>query len=106
MAEILGRLARILEERKQANPEFSYVAGLYGGGLDAILQKVGEEAIETILAAKGGRAEEVIHETADLWFHTLIMLAHLELGPEDIIRELESRFGLSGLDEKAGRSGK
>ncbi len=106
MDEVLNRLAGVLEERKGAGPEASYVADLYAQGLDAILKKVGEEAVETVLAAKGGRTEEVVYETADLWFHTLVMLAHLGLGPEDILRELERRFGLSGLAEKASRARK
>jgi phosphoribosyl-ATP pyrophosphohydrolase len=79
------------------------VAGLYAKGIDAILKKVGEEATETLLAAKGGDTGQVVRETADLWFHTLVMLAHLGLGPADVLRELERRFGLSGLVEKASR---
>ncbi len=106
MDDVLNRLAGILEARKGAGPDTSYVAGLYEKGLDAILKKVGEEAVETMLAAKGGKRDEVVYETADLWFHTLVLLAHLELGPEDILRELERRFGLSGLEEKASRAGK
>lgn len=104
MNEVLERLAGLLEERKTADPGSSYVAGLYAQGLDAILKKVGEEATETILAAKGGGAEEMVYETADLWFHTLVMLAHQGLGPGQVLAELERRFGLSGLQEKAGRS--
>ena len=103
MSEVLERLAGLLEERKTADPGSSYVAGLYAKGLDAILKKVGEEATETILAAKDGRAEETVYETADLWFHTLVMLAHQGLGPGQVLAELERRFGLSGLEEKAGR---
>jgi phosphoribosyl-ATP pyrophosphohydrolase len=103
MNDVLSQLAAILEERKQADPASSYVAGLYGKGLDAILKKVGEEATETILAAKGGDLNQVIHETADLWFHTLVMLAQLNTGPEAVLRELERRFGQSGIEEKAGR---
>ena len=91
------------EERKQADPDTSYVAGLYAKGLDAILKKVGEEATETILAAKSGSPEHLVYETADLWFHTLVMLADKGLGPEDVLAELDRRFGLSGLDEKAAR---
>ena len=104
MSEVLRRLALVLEQRKEAAPRSSYVAGLYDNGLDAILKKIGEEATETILAAKGGKADEIVYETADLWFHTLVMLVHQGLGPEHVLRELERRFGLSGLDEKAGRS--
>ncbi len=103
MSEILGQLAEVLEERKGADPASSYVAGLYDRGLDAILKKLGEEATETILAAKGGRPEEIVYEVADLWFHTLVMLAHQGLRPEQVLKELERRFGLSGLEEKASR---
>ncbi len=103
MSDILRQLAEILEQRKGADPASSYVAGLYERGLDAILKKVGEEATETILAAKGGNSREIVLETADLWFHTLIMLAQRGLGPEQVLQELERRFGLSGLEEKASR---
>lgn len=103
MSDVLNRLAEVLEARKQADPGSSYVAGLYAKGLDAILKKVGEEATETILAAKGGGREQLVYETADLWFHTLIMLAEQGLGPEDVLAELDRRFGLSGLEEKASR---
>ncbi|MBZ0072297.1 MAG: phosphoribosyl-ATP diphosphatase [Thiohalobacteraceae bacterium] len=104
MSDTLERLAVILEARKGADPDSSYVAGLYSKGLDAILKKVGEEATETILAAKGGAREHLIYETADLWFHTLVMLAQQDLGPADVLQELERRFGLSGLEEKAART--
>ena len=104
MSDVLERLAQVLEERKQADPESSYVAGLYAKGLDAILKKVGEEATETVLAAKGGSDEELVYETADLWFHSLVMLAHRGLGPQAVLDELDRRFGLSGLEEKASRS--
>ncbi|WJW75646.1 phosphoribosyl-ATP diphosphatase [Thiohalobacter sp. IOR34] len=106
MSDVLQRLAKILEERKAADPEASYVARLYAGGMDAILKKVGEEATETLLAAKGGSDEQLVYETADLWFHSLVMLAHRGLGPEDVLRELQRRFGLSGLEEKAARGAK
>ena len=105
MDDILLRLARTLEERKGADPAGSYVAGLYGRGLDAILKKIGEEAAETIIAAKGGDRGQVVHEPADLWFHTLVMLAHQGIAVEDVLKELGRRFGTSGLVEKAGRSG-
>ncbi len=104
MSDVLERLAGILEERKSADPDSSYVASLYAKGLDAILKKVGEEATETVLAAKGGRAEEIVCETADLWFHTLVMLAHQGLRPQAVLDELDRRFGISGLQEKAGRA--
>lgn len=102
----LNRLARILEQRKQADPDNSYVAGLYAGGMDAILKKIGEEASEVIIAAKGDDKTAIINETADLWFHTLVMLAQSGLGPEDILAELENRFDRSGLEEKAARNKK
>jgi phosphoribosyl-ATP pyrophosphohydrolase len=101
---ILQCLAATLESRKGADPDTSYVAGLYAKGLDAILKKVGEEATETILAAKEGNPKHLVHETADLWFHTLVLLAHQGLGPEAVLQELQRRFGLSGLKEKALRS--
>lgn len=100
---ILQQLADILEQRKQAAPDSSYVASLYDKGLDAILKKIGEEATETVMAAKDGSAEKLIHETADLWFHSLILLVHQGLGPDDVLHELDRRFGVSGLDEKASR---
>jgi phosphoribosyl-ATP pyrophosphohydrolase len=101
--DVLAELAAELEARKAGDPDSSYVAGLYAAGLDAILQKVGEEAVETILAAKQGDPKHLVHETADLWFHSLILLAQQGLGPQDVLDELERRFGLSGLAEKAGR---
>jgi len=103
MNDLLQRLAEVLESRKQADPASSYVAGLYAKGLDAILKKIGEEATETVLAAKDGAAEKIIHETADLWFHTLVLLAHQGLRPEQVLDELGRRFGVSGVVEKAGR---
>lgn len=103
MSDILQQLAAVLEERKGADPDDSYVARLYDKGLDAILKKVGEEATETVMAAKDGNREQIVYETADLWFHTLVMLAHQGLGPEQVLDELARRFGLSGLEEKANR---
>ncbi len=94
----------MLEARKAADPDSSYVASLYARGLDTILKKVGEEATETVIAAKGGNVDEVIYETADLWFHTLVMLKHLDIEPEQVLNELDRRFGLSGIEEKASRS--
>lgn len=101
--DVLRRLADILEQRKQADPGSSYAASLYAKGLNAILKKIGEEATEVVIAANSGEKAAIIHETADLWFHTLIMLAERGLGPDDILNELERRFGQSGLDEKANR---
>ena len=102
--DILTRLAETLEARKSADPQSSYVAKLYAKGMDSILKKVGEEAAETIIAAKGGDREQIIYETADLWFHSLVMLAHAGLHPDDVLNELARREGLSGLEEKAGRA--
>lgn len=101
---VLRRLAEIVEQRKQADPASSYVAGLLARGLPAILKKIGEETTEVILAANTGDKTAIIHETADLWFHTLVLLARSGLGPEDVLAELERRFGTSGLEEKAGRN--
>lgn len=101
--QILSKLSEILESRKHADPSSSYVAKLYAKGLDTILKKVGEEATETVIAAKGGDKSELIYETADLWFHSLVMLAHCGLRAEDVLNELARREGLSGLEEKASR---
>ena len=106
MSEVLDQLAQVLEERKNADPDSSYVAGLYAKGLDAILKKIGEEATETVMAAKDGVAEKIVYETADLWFHTLVLLAYQGLAPQDVLNELARRFGLSGLEEKASRETK
>jgi phosphoribosyl-ATP pyrophosphohydrolase len=106
MNDILDRLAETLLARKGADPEASYVAKLYAKGSDAILKKVGEEATETIIAAKGGDRQQIIYETADLWFHTLVMLVHNGLHPDDVLKELARREGLSGIDEKASRQEK
>ncbi len=103
MEEILSRLSKLIEERSHADPGSSYVASLTHKGLDAILQKVGEEATETILAAKGGDRRQIVRETADLWFHTLVMLQQLGLRSEAVLAELAARFGRSGLEEKAAR---
>ena len=100
---VLKQLAEVLEQRKGAAADSSYVASLYDKGLDAILKKVGEEATETVMAAKDGEKDKLVYETADLWFHTLVLLAHEGLGPDDVLNELARRFGVSGLDEKASR---
>jgi len=102
-ADTLKELTRILESRKGADPESSYVASLYAKGLDKILEKVGEESVETIIAAKNGDKEKIVYETADLWFHCMVMLAELDLSSDDILDELARRFGVSGHDEKASR---
>ena len=101
--EILSALMQTLNDRKKSDPESSYVASLFAKGVDAILKKIGEESAKTIMAAKSGAREEIIHETADLWFHCMVMLANNDIDVEDVLEELERRFGVSGLDEKASR---
>lgn len=103
MSEILTELAVVLEQRKQEPADSSYVASLYAKGLDTILKKIGEETTETVIAAKDGNKQQIIYETADLWFHSLVLLAQQELHPDDVLNELQRRFGLSGLEEKAQR---
>jgi len=106
MSDVLDKLAEVLEARKSASPDASYVASLYARGSDAILKKIGEEAAEAIIAAKGEDADAIVRETADLWFHSLVMLADKGIHPRRVLAELERRFGTSGLEEKAGRDGK
>ena len=101
--DILPRLMAVLESRKGADPESSYVAGLYDRGLDSILKKIGEESVETIIAAKSGDKQQIVYETADLWFHCLVMLAQQNIDARLVLEELERRFGVSGIDEKAAR---
>jgi phosphoribosyl-ATP pyrophosphohydrolase len=110
--DIITELTRTLQERRQADPENSYVASLYAAGVDRILQKVGEEATEVVIAAKdaaaattdsGTAGDAVIHEVADLWFHTMVLLVHLGRSPEEVLKLLDKRFGLSGLEEKRSR---
>ena len=109
-APVLDALAEVLKQRRSASPDNSYVASLHHKGLNKILEKVGEEATETLLAAKdaehGSEAQRqaLIAETADLWFHSLVMLSHLELDHQDVLNELARRFGISGHDEKAART--
>jgi phosphoribosyl-ATP pyrophosphohydrolase len=107
MSDVLDQLAATLAQRRQADPEQSYVASLHHKGLNKILEKVGEEATEVIIAAKdveseGGRSA-LIGEVADLWFHTMVMLSHLEMDINEVIQCLDSRCGVSGLEEKAAR---
>ena len=99
----LEHLADKLENRRHADPTTSYVAKLFSAGQDAVLKKIGEEATETILAAKSGDQQHLIRETADLWFHSMIMLVQAGLRPKDVIEELKRREGTSGLAEKAAR---
>jgi phosphoribosyl-ATP pyrophosphohydrolase len=103
IAETLERIAATIESRKGADPGSSYVAQLMAKGDDAILKKIGEEATETVLAAKSGDRLHLVREVADLWFHSLIVLARHGLGPGDVLAELHRREGIPGLDEKAAR---
>src|SRR3569833_1760710 len=103
MSEILTRLAEVLEARKGADPKSSHVAGLYAKGLDAILKKIGEEATETVMTEKDGAEDKKVSENEDMWFYTLVLLAQQGLHPNDVLAELERRFGLSGVTEKARR---
>ncbi len=107
MSDILYALGDILEQRKEAAADSSYVSSLYHKGLNKILEKIGEEATETIIAAKdaerSGDNSDVIYETADLWFHSLVALAKLGERPEAVLNELARRFNMSGLEEKASR---
>ena len=104
MNTILKKLTETLEARKKDDPTKSYTASLYRDGLEAILKKVNEEAFETIIAARQGNDKELIHEVADLWFHTLVLMAHKNLSAEDILNELAKREGTSGIEEKENRS--
>ncbi len=101
--DILERLTATLEARKLAAPDTSYVAKLFSKGEDAILKKVGEEATEVVLAAKDGDRAHLVYEVADLWFHTMVLLAHHGLSAADVLHELARREGVSGIVEKSGR---
>lgn len=101
--DTLARLAAVIESRKAADPDTSYVARLFHKGTDAILKKIGEEATETVMAAKDGDARKIVYEMADLWFHSMIALSAFGLKPADVLAELERREGLSGLEEFALR---
>ena len=104
MDDVLGRLAEVIEARKEAAAGESYVASLYAGGIDAILKKVGEEATEVVIAGKDGNRNALVHEIADLWFHCLVLLAAHGSHPEAVTGELARRFGVSGHEEKARRT--
>jgi phosphoribosyl-ATP pyrophosphohydrolase len=106
MSDVLAELYDTLQARKRAPAEASYVATLYRDGLDAILKKVGEEATEAVIAAKGGDRAALVHELADLWFHSLVLMAHKDVPLADLTDELARRRGRSGLDEKRSRKGK
>ena len=101
--DTLERLAAVIDGRRGADPDKSYVARLFAKGTDAILKKVGEEATEVVMAAKDGDRQRIVGETADLWFHTLVALSHFGLGPAEVLAELQRREGLSGLEEFALR---
>jgi len=101
---ILRRLAQTIESRKSAEANSSYVAKLFHGGQDKILKKIAEESAETIMASKDGDTGQIIYETADLWFHCLILLAFHGLSPDDVLKELERREGVSGIQEKSSRT--
>ena len=103
MDDVLKELAEVIEARKKAPAAESYVGSLYAGGIDAILKKVGEEAIEVVIAGKDGDRDALVHEVADLWFHCLVLLAAHDTHPEAITGELARRFGISGHEEKAER---
>ena len=101
--DTLSDVAAVLEARKGADADSSYVAKLYHKGTDAILKKIGEEATEVVMAAKDGVPEKIVYEVADLWFHSMVLLAQQDLHPDDVLKELQRRFGTSGLVEKASR---
>ena len=103
LAQTLERIALAIEARKGRDPASSYVARLFAGGDDAMLKKIGEEATETVLAAKDGDRLHLVREIADLWFHCMILLSRHGLGPHDVLAELHRREGISGIDEKAAR---
>ena len=101
--DTLSEVAAVLEARKGADADSSYVAKLYHKGTDSILKKIGEEATEVVMAAKDGVSEKIVYEVADLWFHSMVLLAQQNLHPDDVLEELQRRFGTSGLVEKASR---
>ena len=101
--DVLARLAEVIESRRGGDPDASYVARLFHKGTDAILKKVGEEATETVMAAKDGDAQKIVYEVADLWFHSMVALAQFGLKPSDVLAELQRREGMSGLEEFAAR---
>lgn len=103
MTDVLAELYATLQERRHAPVESSYVARLYAGGVDAILKKVGEEATETVIAAKNGDRAALVHELADLWFHSLVLMAARDVPLAELTAELARRRGRPGLDEKAAR---
>jgi len=103
--DIVQAVYQVIQERKNASADSSYTASLFRKGIDKILKKIGEEATEVVIAGKGGKREEIVYETADLFFHTLVLLGYYDIDPEEIHEELRRRFGTSGIAEKASRSG-
>jgi len=107
MSDVLTQLAAILEQRKSAEPDASYVASLHAKGLNKILEKVGEESVEVIIAAKENTSSDnnqaLVGEVADLWFHSMVMLSHLDIDISEVLQCLDARFGVSGHEEKAAR---
>ena len=101
--DTLARLAEVIESRRSGDPQKSYVARLFSKGGDAILKKIGEEATETVMAGKEGDRRKIVYEVADLWFHSMLLLAQFGLKPADVLAELERREGMSGLEEFAAR---
>lgn len=106
MSDILQRLEDVIDARRDTPGDESYVAGLFNDGIDQILKKIGEEASETIIAGKGGDRAQIVYETADLWFHSIILLKFRNIALDEVLKELERRFGVSGLEEKASRENK
>jgi phosphoribosyl-ATP pyrophosphohydrolase len=102
--ELLNELFQVLQERKTAEPEKSYVASLYAGGVEKIAKKIGEEATEVVIAGLKGEDQEIISEMSDLWFHCLVLMAHRDIEPAQVLLELSNRFGRSGIEEKASRN--
>jgi phosphoribosyl-ATP pyrophosphohydrolase len=101
--DTLARLAQVIDSRRAGDPDKSYVARLFSKGSDAILKKIGEEATETVMAGKDGDRQKIVYEVADLWFHSMLLLAQFGLKPADVLAELERREGMSGLEEFAAR---
>jgi phosphoribosyl-ATP pyrophosphohydrolase len=101
--DTLARLAEVIDNRRHGDPDKSYVARLFSKGTDAMLKKIGEEATEVVMAAKDGDSARIVNEMADLWFHSMLVLARFDLKPADVLAELERREGLSGLEEFAAR---
>lgn len=102
--DILNELYAVLQERKTAEPDKSYVAALYSGGSEKITKKIGEEATEVVIAGLKGKDKEIVSEISDLWFHCLVLMAHSDIEPEQVLLELSNRFGRSGIEEKASRN--